>query len=139
MDGEITSRPVIDNTLQAVFSYYEPYYLSLGMPAEEYWNGEPDRIHAYEQAEIYRQKQRNVNAWVQGSYIYEALCSALSQAFGGEGRYVEAPYDLYLTKQEREAKSAKENQARTDALLQFFDREIERQKELDNDRGSTSR
>lgn len=53
-----------------------PQYLAIGMTADEYWNGDPDLVKAYRKAEQIRLERQNYESWVQGAYIYEALCDA---------------------------------------------------------------
>ena len=63
--------------------------------------------HYYRKAEEMRQKRRNEELWLQGMYIYEALCdvSPLLHAFARRGTkpapYPDHPYSI--TNKEREA------------------------------------
>ena len=56
--------------------FYEvfPYYLSIGMTYEQFWNDDPMLAKYYRQAEEMRNDKRNQEMWLQGMYIYEALC-----------------------------------------------------------------
>lgn len=77
-----------------------PYYLSIGMRAEDFWHGDPAWAKAYRKAEELRLDRVNREAWWQGMYIYEALCNAspLFRAFGKKGAkatpYPAEPYDI---------------------------------------------
>ncbi len=83
-----------------VFEKHLPYYLSIGMSYELYWYGDPKAVIGYRQADELRHEQVNTNAWLQGAYIYNALCavSPILQAFAKKGTkplaYLEKPYPL---------------------------------------------
>lgn len=77
-----------------------PYYLSIGMTAAEYWDGENELKKAYRQAYKMKVNELNFNLWLQGKYIYDALLSAspVLNAFSKKKDaypYDEHPYDLF--------------------------------------------
>ena len=88
MDGEWVSgllsengdgggnAPVANLTYTEIFNKVLPYYLSIGMSAEEFWHGEAELVIAYRQAHKLRRKEANFNCWLQGRYIYDALLCA---------------------------------------------------------------
>ena len=90
--------------------FYElfPYYLSIGMTYEQYWEGDCTLTKYYRKAEEIRNEKRNQELWLQGMYIYEALCdvSPLFQAFAKKGTkptpYSEKPYPLTNKQTERD-------------------------------------
>ena len=94
--------------------FYElfPYYLSIGMTAEQYWDGDCTLVKYYRKAEELRNEKRNQELWLQGMYIYEALCDVapILHAFAKKGTkptpYSEKPYPLNAkqTKQDEEEK-----------------------------------
>ena len=55
--------------------FYEnlPYYLSIGMTWDEYWNDDCIKAKYYRKADKLKRKQRNQELWLQGMYIYEAI------------------------------------------------------------------
>lgn len=75
-----------------------PYYLSIGMTYEQYWEGEADLPIFYRKAEKLRLKRKNEEAWLNGRYVYDALCavSPLLHAFAKSGTqaspYLVEPY-----------------------------------------------
>ena len=97
--------------------FYEffPYYLSIGMTPEQYWEGDCTLTKYYRKAEEIRNEKRNQELWLQGMYIYEALCdvSPVLQAFAKKGTkpapYTEKPYPLTAkqTKRDEEEKQRK--------------------------------
>ena len=58
--------------------FYEqfPYYLSIGMTPEQYWDGDPYLARAFRKADELRMERKNQELWLQGMYIYEAICDA---------------------------------------------------------------
>lgn len=56
-----------------------PFYLSIGMSSEEYWNGDPTLTRGFREA--FKIKQENVNreAWLNGLYFYDAVTSAMTR------------------------------------------------------------
>ncbi len=50
--------------------------MSIGMSYDEFWNGDVSMVEAYREANELRDKRRNQELWLQGLYIYEALCDA---------------------------------------------------------------
>ena len=82
--------------------FYElfPYYLSIGMTPEQYWEGDCTLVKYYRKAEELRNEKRNQELWLQGMYIYEAICdvSPILHAFAKKGTkptpYAEKPYPI---------------------------------------------
>lgn len=62
-----------------------PYYFSIGMTYEQYWDASPHLVCAYRQADAYKQDRYSQEAWLQGLYIYNAFGAVISNAFGGKG------------------------------------------------------
>ena len=82
------------------------------MTPEQYWDGDPMLAKWYRKAEEMRQKRRNEELWLQGMYIYEALCDVapLLHAFAKRGTkpvpYPDHPYSI-TTKDMEEEKERK--------------------------------
>lgn len=76
-----------------LYSYKEkfeelfPYYLSLGMTEEQYWDRDCQLVVSYRKAEELRSNRTNQELWLQGAYFYEALTrvSPLLHAFAKKG------------------------------------------------------
>ncbi len=77
-----------------------PYYLSIGMTPEQFWDGDCTLVKYFRKAEELRNDRRNQELWLQGMYIYEALCDVapILRAFVAKGAkptpYSEKPYPL---------------------------------------------
>ena len=82
--------------------FYEqfPYYLSIGMSPEQFWDGDPELAKYYRRADEIKLERQNQTLWLQGMYFYEAICDAspILQSFAKKGTkphpYVEKPYPL---------------------------------------------
>ncbi len=112
MDSELVSGSLSANegseqySSPPLFTYTEkfyelfPYYLSIGMTYEQYWEGDSTLVKYYRKAEELRNEKRNQELWLQGMYIYEALCdvSPVLHAFAKKGTkptpYSDRPYAL---------------------------------------------
>ena len=90
--------------------FYElfPYYLSIGMTYEQYWEGDCTLTKYYRKADEIRKERLNEELWLQGMYIYEALCdvSPVLHAFAKKGTkpqpYSAKPYAITETQHERD-------------------------------------
>ena len=124
MDSELVSDslfPLEENERMKVRSpsstyteqFYEafPYYLSIGMTYDQYWNDNPMLCKYYRQAEELRNDKKNQELWLQGLYIYEALCdvSPVLHAFAKKGvkpqPFSEVPYAITKKSQEKKEKN----------------------------------
>ena len=112
MDSELVSSSLSTteedgrNGSSSSFTYtdkfYElfPYYLSIGMTPEQYWEGDCTLVKYYRKAEELRNEKRNQELWLQGMYIYEAICdvSPILHAFAKKGTkptpYSTKPYAI---------------------------------------------
>ena len=53
-----------------------PYYMSIGMSYDDFWNGDVVMVKAYRKACELRDRRNNQDMWLQGRYFYDALCAA---------------------------------------------------------------
>ena len=91
-----------------------PFYLANGMSYAEYWEGDPKLTQYYRKAYHIKQEEINNNAWLQGVYVYDAVSTALHNAFRGFSKnrtpakdYAKQPYN-FGNKVKTEAEKAKE-------------------------------
>lgn len=70
-EGRYCSSP---ETISDKFYEYLPFYLSIGMTYDQFWNEDSTLVKHYRKAHELKQKQRNQSFWLQGLYFYEALC-----------------------------------------------------------------
>lgn len=95
--------------------------MSMGMTADEYWNGPPALLQAYRTAYNIRLERDNQAAWLQGLYIYNAVGSVVAGALGAKGRnakYMDKPIDLKVDKP-RLQKRLEEEQAKQKVITQM--------------------
>ena len=110
--------------------------MSIGMSYDDFWNGDVCMAGAYRKARELRDRQRNQELWMQGMYIYEALCDAspLFRFTMKSGTieplpYLSEPYPLTEAEvQEREQRKAREMEERMKAdMLALATRMIKKQ------------
>lgn len=74
LSGTLASKQL---TAGQLFDVLAPYYLSIGMPMEEFWNGEPGLAPVYAQAEVFRARARQRELFYEGIYVQRALQATL--------------------------------------------------------------
>ncbi len=90
-----------------------PYYLAIGMTYELYWESDPQLAVSYRKADKLRRQRANEDRWMQGMYIYDALCcvAPIFRDLAKKGTkahpYPDTPYALDK-KQKEVAEEAKE-------------------------------
>lgn len=100
-----------------IFNKQFPYYLSIGMTEEQYWDKDCLLVKYYREAEELRNEKLNQQAWLQGMYIYDAInrVAPILHAFAKKGTkaqpYVEQAYPI----SKRSAQEAKENKEKANA------------------------
>ena len=127
MDSELvssslsTTEEVGQNSSPSSFTYTEkfyevfPYYLAIGMTPEQFWDSDCTLVKYYRKAEEIRNEKRNQELWLQGMYVYEAICDVapILHAFAKKGTkptpYSAKPYPLNdkQTKRDEEEKQRK--------------------------------
>ncbi len=126
-------------SLTEVFEELCPIYMSYGMSYDEYWHGEAYRAKYYRDAYELQIKHKDEEFWMQGMYIYDALCrvSPILHAFSKSGTkplpYPDKPYmsNVVFEKTEEEKEKEIEN-ARLIARLHFENWARETAKRFEN-------
>ena len=106
-----------------------PYYMNYGMTWDEFWYESIDRLQGYWQKHQFAVEQRNQELWLQGMYIYEAVCdvSPILHAFAKKGAkphpYPSRPYaisekQIQQEREEKERKLAEKGKRFMEALMQ---------------------
>ena len=148
MDSELVSSSLSatggseQNSSAPSFTYTEkfyelfPYYLAIGMTYEQYWNGDCTLVKYYRKADEIRKERRNEELWLQGMYVYEAICdvSPILHAFAKKGTkpqpYSEKPYAITEAQQkrveeEKERKIAEKGKRFMEALMKSNNKRFE--------------
>lgn len=97
-----------------VFYHHLPYYISIGMTPNLYWDGDCRLTEIYRKADEITQRRKNQDFWLQGMYIYEALIDVapVLHSFAKKGAkpmpYSSEPYPITAKQaEEREERQAK--------------------------------
>ena len=102
--------------------------MSIGMTYDEFWDCDVSLVGVYRKAAELRDRRRNQELWLQGMYIYEALCDA-SPLFrfsmkGGTIKpepYVKEPYPVTESEvREREERETRLKEERLKAEFAAF-------------------
>ena len=99
MGGElVTASP--PGSYAHFFRQAFPYYLSIGMDEEQFWDKDCDLTRAYRMAQSLKNERTNRECWLTGCYVYDAILSAspLLHAFAKKGTkahpYHKEPYPM---------------------------------------------
>ena len=119
VEGDGRSVP-FSNSYTATFYERFPFHLSIGMTPEQYWDGDPQLAKYYRKADELKRQRENQKLWLQGMYIYEALCDVapILRAFAPKGTkptpYTDHPYSI-TTKEREDEKKLQEKRERDKA------------------------
>lgn len=102
--------------------------MSIGMTYDEFWNQDVRLVEVYRKANELRDARRNQELWLQGMYIYEALCDAsplfrfsMKKGTISPEPYVKEPYPITAAEiKAREERKAKEKEERLKAEFALF-------------------
>jgi hypothetical protein len=109
---------------QKLFEEQCPYYMSIGMTCDEFWYGDPNRAKYYRKAYELKKKQINEQMWLQGLYVYEAICDiapvlvTIPSKNAKIQEYSNEPYAL--TVKEQKEREQKELERRQKAMMNRF-------------------
>lgn len=117
-------RPTPLNAYTQQFEKLFPYYLSIGMTYEQFWEQDCELVKFYRKAAKINRDLRNQDMWLQGLYFYEALIKA-SPAFRSMGAskptpYRSKPFDLYDDEKEHRAAKEKTSDNKARAVMEAF-------------------
>lgn len=115
--------------LTDIFEEQCPIYMSYGMTYDEFWNDSPYKTVFYRKAKEIQTKQKDEEFWMQGVYVYEALCrvSPILHAFAKSGTkplpYLKEPL-LFNSIDHKETKEDEEQRIKNERLIAqvHFDR-----------------
>lgn len=127
MGDGVTDPSPQKETMGAIFERLCPIFLSYGMPYDLYWNGDVCAAKAYLKAEEYKRQRKNEELWLQGMYIYSALCdvSPVLHAFAKSGTrpspYMEHPIPLTVEQNKKETPKKEDiGDAKAKAYMEMF-------------------
>ena len=129
-EGEQDERVESDFPLTRLFEKLCPIYMVYGMTYDEFWHGDVYRALFYKKAYDMNMKMQldmnDYNFWLQGMYVYEAICDAspIYHDFAKKGTkplpYASEPYGIKRKKEQKEELSEQEiKNGRLIAQVQF--------------------
>ncbi|GHV09308.1 hypothetical protein FACS1894217_13300 [Clostridia bacterium] len=99
----------------------------MGMTEEQYWDKDCSLAIHYRKADELNQQRRNQELWLQGRYIYDALClvSPILHAFAKKGAkpkpYPSEPYSMSKTQTDvKEDEKARKTYTKGKLLMERF-------------------
>ena len=129
-----TSEPSFSIT--QMFEEMLPYYISIGMTPAEYWDGDSTLVRAYREADKRRWHMKNVEMWLQGRYIYDAVMRLIPslQAFKPKEPipYLEEP--IPLTEEEYKERQIREQKKKQEALKAYMQSFVKKQNKNKEDK-----
>lgn len=125
-----------------IFNKHFPYFLSIGMTPEQYWDGDCTLVKYYKEADNMRFERENTLAWLHGMYIYEALCDVAPVLMFSAKRgatvekYSSEPYSFGKNAKEREQeRKNEEKKAKAMAYMKAFMTQHNKKRKEDNKDG----
>lgn len=96
-----------------------PWYLAIGMPADQFWNGDAWLVEGYREAYKLRNQRKSEEFWLQGLYVYHAVGVVVGNALAKKGatplKYLDEPIRVIpYTEEEQAARAEKERQKAVD-------------------------
>ena len=136
---EVDKSKVEFISLSKVFEDLCPIYMGYGMSYDEYWYGDCYKTKYYRESYEIQIKHKDEQFWMQGMYIYDALCrvSPILHAFSKSGTkplpYPDKPYTLMKEEAKTEEDKQREiENARLIAKLHFENWARETAKRFEN-------
>lgn len=123
-DNEIKS-----NTQKELSSYTEifeencPFFMSIGMSYNQFWYEDCWIAKTYLKTYKIKKEQLNEQFWLQGMYIYEALCdvSPVLHAFSKKGtKPIPYPKEPYPLEKKEKIVTEEEKELEKEKAIQFF-------------------
>ena len=108
--GEVNTSLSYTEVFESAF----PFYLSIGMTYEQFWEGQPSLTVDYRKADELKQRRQNLEAWRQGFYVYNAIgaFAEILPAFPKKGAKVQPYMEEPIPINEAEAKERAERKQR---------------------------
>ena len=114
----------VDTSLSytTVFERAFPFYLSIGMTYEQFWEGQPSLAADYRKADEMKRKRQNLEAWLQGFYVYNAIgaFAEILPAFPKKGAkihpYMEEP--IAITEEEAVERAERKQREKMEKIKQ---------------------
>lgn len=103
-----------------MFETVFPYYLSVGMTYEQFWDNDPSLVIAYRKADEIRRRRMNEELWLGGIYTSKALASTVGNMFTKGQKYQYPSEPEPITVSEQEERRERERKARMEKIKAAF-------------------
>jgi len=121
--GEVLTEEKEPPTFSEIFDEQCPYYMAMGMPLNEFWDGDPRLVIFYRKAFDIKQDLINAWEWRMGVYNLTAFSTVIGNAFRKKGlkplEYLEKPLPV---REQTEAEKKAEQQRQTEAFIANLER-----------------
>ena len=114
--------------LEEQFNSVFPYYLSIGMTPEQFWDGDVWLTKYYRKAYEYKKQEWNMQAYLNGLYTYEAIlrASPVLHAFAKKGTkplpWRDAPIELVTNKEQQQEINRRKSKAMQERIMDQMER-----------------
>ena len=117
-------------------------YMMMGMSYEDYWHSDYTVYKFYRKAWKARREAENHRDWLLGAYFYNAVGTAIGNAFRKKGarvqNYLEEPFPIFpLSKEQAAEKEAREIERMDEQLHAWAQRMKAQEERLNASTGST--
>lgn len=148
-EGDINNNALSSITYTELFEEHLPFYLSIGMSYEDYWENDVFIAKSYRRAYDIQKERTNEQLWLQGLYVYQAIM-AMTPALrpmsnSAPEKYMEEPLPLTETEfkkreKRREKRKQEEMIDKAERFASAFNKQIrEQKKEEDDNAGSNNK
>ena len=130
--GDKGRRPLL--RYKEAFEEACPFYLSIGMTYDQYWDGPSTMAVYYRKAYLLKRERRNEELWLQGMYFYEALIDTAPVLNALSKIHKPLPYraepiplteeEMRLKREEAERRQMEENKEKFKQLAEEFNRKF---------------
>lgn len=147
-EGEDSQQTSSSFSYTDFFETELPFYLSVGMSWEQFWDNDVEICKYYRKAYELQRQRTNETLWLQGMYIYEALCDVapVLHAFAGKEakpiEYSDRPYPLTEKERmqrqiEKERKQFETFKAQMQAKVEAINKKFRQKEESENARNDS--
>lgn len=128
MGGKLVEipEPPTKQTISEIFEKVLPFYIAIGMPPAEFWDGDVTLVKAYRKAYEYKKQEWNVQAYLNGMYVYDALIrvAPIFHAFAKRGtkpmEYRDKPIEILTSLQQKKAEEVNKSRDMQLRMIEKF-------------------
>jgi hypothetical protein len=119
-------EPPTKQTISEIFEKVLPFYIAIGMPPAEFWDGDVTLVKAYRKAYEYKKQEWNVQAYLNGMYVYDALIrvAPIFHAFAKRGtkpmEYRDKPIEILTSLQQKKAEEVNKSRDMQLRMIEKF-------------------